>query len=107
MKSFDAEDRDTLEMLKDLVAQLPDNQLLNTKAIVTALAVGDLKRALGMDPEYCCFESLFFILIIIDCATFVFADDMAPISAFESLKKKSVSNTPASQVVLHPPIPSA
>lgn len=55
LKILDAEDKEALEMLKDLVASPPKNEYINTKALAKTRTVGDLKRALGRDPRSCYF----------------------------------------------------
>lgn len=59
LKSLDAKDRETLEMLNGLVVLLPKNELINTKALVKAQTIGDLKKAWvgtrGFIVLTCCF----------------------------------------------------
>lgn len=92
-------------MLNGLVAALfLQNELINTKAIVTAQTIDDLQKSWGRNlGSYRPQSIITFVIIYFSCCVLVFADDMASRSAFASLlKKKLVPDVPLYQEVLSP-----
>lgn len=93
-------------MLNGLVEALfLQNELINTKALVTVYMIDNLQKAWGRNlGSYRPQTIITFIILYFRCCVLVFANDVASRSAFVSLlkKKKPVPDVPLDQAVLPP-----